>query len=183
MKKYDDLWQEVLESLHDFYSEDIFEEIFDQLSTVKKYSGGYIYILAPNAYTKSRIERLYLGRINYIASTIYKKELVKFKFVIAEELVGETTLVGPEKNLDTKYRHGDLNATLSFDNFVVGKSNRFAFQMALKVADQPGAVANPFYIFGDVGLGKTHLMQAIGNYIADNDITKNILYVKAFCFY
>ena len=63
-------------------------------------------------------------------------------------------------------------ATLNFDNFVVGKSNRFAFQMALKVADQPGSVANPFYIFGDVGLGKTHLMQSIGNYILDNDINQ-----------
>ena len=55
----------------------------------------------------------------------------------------------------------------------------YAFRMAMKVADQPGAVANPFYLFGDVGLGKTHLMQAIGNYILDNDITKRILYVKA----
>jgi chromosomal replication initiator protein len=182
LKQYEDLWQQVLSSLHEFYSEDIFDEIFSQLSNVKKHSGGYIYVIAPNPYTKSRIERLYLGRINHIASTIYKKELVKFKFVLAEELIGETSLVGPEKNLEHKYRHGDLNATLSFDNFVVGKSNRFAFQMALKVADQPGVVANPFYIFGDVGLGKTHLMQAIGNYIADNDITKNILYIKASAF-
>jgi chromosomal replication initiator protein len=49
----------------------------------------------------------------------------------------------------------------------------------MKVADQPGAVANPLYIFGDVGLGKTHLMQSIGNYILDNDVKKKVLYVKA----
>ena len=55
----------------------------------------------------------------------------------------------------------------------------FAFRMSMKVADQPGVVANPLYIFGDVGLGKTHLTQAIGNYILDNDPSKRVLYVKA----
>ena len=55
----------------------------------------------------------------------------------------------------------------------------FAFRMSMKVADQPGVVANPLYIFGDVGLGKTHLTQAIGNYIRDNDPSKRVLYVKA----
>ncbi len=55
----------------------------------------------------------------------------------------------------------------------------FAFRMAMKIADQPGMVANPLYIFGSVGLGKTHLMQAIGNYILDIDINKQVLYVKA----
>lgn len=55
----------------------------------------------------------------------------------------------------------------------------FAFRMAMKVADQPGAVANPLYIFGDVGLGKTHLMQAIGNYALEEDINQKVLYVKA----
>jgi chromosomal replication initiator protein len=78
-----------------------------------------------------------------------------------------------------KYRPGNLNATYTFDNFVVGKSNMFAFRMAMKVADQPGAVANPLYIFGDVGLGKTHLMQGIGNYILDQNINQKVMYVKA----
>lgn len=55
----------------------------------------------------------------------------------------------------------------------------FAFRLAMKIADQPGVVANPFYIFGSVGLGKTHLMQAVGNYILDTDINKQVLYVKA----
>ncbi len=55
----------------------------------------------------------------------------------------------------------------------------FAFRLAMKIADQPGMVANPFYIFGSVGLGKTHLMQSIGNYILDIDINKKVVYVKA----
>ena len=92
---------------------------------------------------------------------------------LEEELNQKNSLNNSNVSLENRYRSGDINANFSFRNFVVGKSNRFAFQMALKVADQPGAVANPFYIFGDVGLGKTHLMQAIGNYIdtIDNLIT------------
>ena len=73
------------------------------------------------------------------------------------------------ENLKNKYRK-NLNANYNFNNFVVGQSNMFAFRMAMKVADQPGAVANPFYIFGSVGLGKTHLMMAIGHYILDNNL-------------
>lgn len=179
MKEFDALWQSILDTLRSSYSDEIYEDLFEPLSSVKKVSGGYIYIIAPSDYIKERIKRLYLTRINALAKELYKKELVMFKFVVAQELIGEEALVGPEKNLDKKYRTGNLIATLNFDNFVVGKSNRFAFQMALKVADQPGSVANPFYIFGDVGLGKTHLMQSIGNYILDNDINQKILYVKA----
>ena len=179
MKEYDALWGQILDTLRSSYSDEIYEDLFEPLSSVKKVSGGYIYIIAPSVYVKDRINRLYLTRINTLAESLYKKELIKFKFVLASDLVGEEMLVGPEKNLDKKYRTGNLIATLSFDNFVVGKSNRFAFQMALKVADQPGTVANPFYIFGDVGLGKTHLMQAIGNYILDNDINQKVLYIKA----
>ena len=179
MKEYDALWGQILDTMRSSYSDEIYEDLFEPLSSVKKISGGYIYIMAPSVYVKDRINRLYLTRINTLAASLYPKELVKFKFVLASDLVGEEQLVGPEKNLDKKYRTGNLIATLSFDNFVVGKSNRFAFQMALKVADQPGIVANPFYIFGDVGLGKTHLMQAIGNYILDNDINQKVLYIKA----
>ena len=77
----------------------------------------------------------------------------------------------------------DLNPNYTFESFVVGDSNRMAVLTSLKVADNPGVVYNPLYIFGGVGLGKTHLMQAIGNYMLDKDINKKVLYVEAkeFC--
>jgi chromosomal replication initiator protein len=71
-----------------------------------------------------------------------------------------------------------LNQIYTFQNYVIGKNNRLASTISLQVADQPGVFANPLYIFGPVGIGKTHLMQSIGNYILDNDINKNVLYVK-----
>ncbi len=179
MQEYEVLWNQVLEKLRDSLDSEVYEEFFEPLSPIQKVADNYVYIIAPSPYIQSRINRLYLNQINTLSQSMYKKHLVGFKFVLEEELTKDQRLLGPEIGLEDKYRSGDLNATLSFNNFVVGKSNRFAFQMALKVADQPGVVANPFYIFGDVGLGKTHLMQAVGNYILDNNINTRVLYEKA----
>jgi chromosomal replication initiator protein len=149
--------------------------VFYGLDNVYKFQNGYIYILVDLEFRKNRINRLYLNKINDFIPN-YTNENVKFKFVIKEDLVEDKKINEPEKDLELKYRTGNLNNTYSFDNFVIGKSNNFAFRMAMKVADQPGVMANPLYIFGDVGLGKTHLMQAIGNYILDMDINKKVLY-------
>jgi chromosomal replication initiator protein len=84
----------------------------------------------------------------------------------------------PDDTLVDRYIQGNINTSYTFDSFVVGNSNRLAYTSAIKVADQPGIVANPLYIFGDVGLGKTHLMQCVGNYILEGDMNKRVLYVK-----
>lgn len=68
-----------------------------------------------------------------------------------------------------------LNPNYSFENFVVGPSNSFACAASLAVAEQPSAAYNPLFIYGSVGLGKTHLMNAIGNYIVAADPMKNVL--------
>ena len=72
-----------------------------------------------------------------------------------------------------------LRPEYTFDNFVTGEANREAFTFAVKVAESPNVTINPFYIFGDVGLGKSHLMMAIGHYILDNNINANIVYTTA----
>ncbi len=75
-----------------------------------------------------------------------------------------------------------LNKNYTFDNFVVGNSNKFAQMSALAVAENPGAIYNPLFIYGNSGLGKTHLMHAIGNYI-ENNSRKKVLYItsETFC--
>jgi chromosomal replication initiator protein len=178
MNTYDLLWQKILNELEVTFSEETFTEVFESLKSTHKYANDHVYVLVPNEFIKTRINKLYLTKINDLAQK-FNQAPIRFKFVTESELIPEETLVSPERNLKLKYRPGNLNATYTFDNFVVGKSNMFAFRMAMKVADQPGAVANPLYIFGDVGLGKTHLMQAIGNYILDQDINQKVLYVKA----
>ena len=72
-----------------------------------------------------------------------------------------------------------LNPKYTFETFVVGNSNRFAHAAALAVGNQPGKAYNPLFLYGGVGLGKTHLMHAIGNRILENNTNKNVLYVTS----
>lgn len=178
MKLYDELWQKILVELENTLEEETFQDTFENLKQIHKYANGNVYVIVPNDFIKNRINQFYLLKINELAS-YYHHEKVRFKFVTEKELLPDDSLVSADFNIERKYRTGNLNATYTFDSFVVGKSNNFPFRMAMKVADQPGMVANPLYIFGDVGLGKTHLMQAIGNYILDSNVNANILYVKA----
>ena len=79
----------------------------------------------------------------------------------------------------SNYSDSNLNPKYTFSTFVVGRNNKFAQGTAYTVADSPGEVCNPFFICGGPGLGKTHLMHAIGNQIIENDNTKKVLYVTA----
>lgn len=177
MNKYDELWQKILVELENTLEEETFQDIFGPLKSTHKYTNGNIFILVENDFIKNRINRFHLLKINDLAENNFP-EKVRFKFVTEGELIPDETLFGPE-DLNNKYRSGNLNATYAFENFVVGDSNRFALRQAMMVADQPGMVSNPLYIFGDVGLGKTHLMQAVGNYILDSNVNARVIYVKA----
>ena len=100
----------------------------------------------------------------------------KFKYVLEEELENNieinTDVIGvPNNNFET-----NLNSKYTFDNFIVGESNKFAHATAVAVAESPGQMYNPLFIYGSSGLGKTHLMHAIGNYIVENK-NKRVLYV------
>ena len=80
---------------------------------------------------------------------------------------------------EKKIGNTTINPKFTFDNFVVGRNNRFAQTAALAVAESPGEFYNPLYIYGGPGLGKTHLMQAIGNYIENQNPNTHILYVTS----
>ena len=100
----------------------------------------------------------------------------KFEYLLEEEVENNieinTDVIGvPNSNFET-----NLNSKYNFDNFIVGDSNKFAHATALAVAENPGQMYNPLFIYGSSGLGKTHLMHAIGNYITQNQ-NKRVLYV------
>jgi chromosomal replication initiator protein len=84
-----------------------------------------------------------------------------------------------EGQVETLEYHEQLNPFFTFENFVVGNSNQFAYAAALAVAQKPGKNYNPLFIYGSTGLGKTHLMQAIGNYLTRKKNTKKIIYISS----
>lgn len=172
MEFYQDLWNKTLEKLADSFSSETYEEMFSNVKKVIKEENGVIYVLTPSTYIKTKINNIYTKRIAEILASLTDQRL-KFKFVCEDEVQSK-----PVK-APIKINKNNLRNNYTFESLVVGESNRMAYISSMKVAEQPGVVANPLYIFGGVGLGKTHLMQAIGNYIMDSDLETNILYVQA----
>ncbi len=185
MEQHTEIWQEVKSELANQLENNTYEEIFESVDSVFKVRNNYIYLLVDNHFIKKRIEMLYLGRMNRLLES-YVSDRHEYRVITKEEAEEELNHdKGFEINQpnhqthDERFLNANLNPSYTFQNFVVGNSNRLAYTSALKVADQPGVVANPLYIFGDVGLGKTHLMQGVGNYILEGDINTRVLYVKA----
>jgi chromosomal replication initiator protein len=182
MENFELIWNKVKSKLQLTFDEDIYNQHFAVIDNVFKVSNNYIYLIAPNSYIKNKIDHFYLNRLNYLLNE-YVEEQYLFKIITkdqaAQELKKETKyeINTPEADIENKYKTG-LNPTYTFDNFVVGPSNRLAYTSATKVADQPATFANPLYIFGHVGLGKTHLMQCIGNFALENNPNQKVLYVK-----
>ncbi len=171
---YQELWEKTKNCLADDLGESTFDNTFAKVKEVIKFQNNIIYVLVPDNYTQVRINHMYIEKINEILNTFTTQKL-KFKFVCQNEIKKEETPITSNNRLYLNH----LNENHSFESFVVGESNNFAYRICLNVAEQPGFIGNPLYIFGGVGLGKTHLMQAIGNYILDKDLNKKVLYVQA----
>ncbi len=100
----------------------------------------------------------------------------KFEYLLEEELNSNIEINTDEIGVPINNFETNLINKYNFDNFIVGESNKFAHATALAVAENPGQMYNPLFIYGNSGLGKTHLMHAIGNYIVKNK-NKRVLYV------
>lgn len=169
------LWERIIFQLEKTYDEDTFNNNFNNIKLHKTHNNN-VYFIVDSEFAKNKINKYYLDSINTISNSL-SKEKFNYIFLTKEDIKKEEK---KNSHLDTDiYLNTNLQANFTFTSFVVGQSNKFAFQTALNVADQPAFISNPFYIFGDVGLGKTHLMQAIGNYTIEKDITKKVVYVKA----
>ncbi|NLM06051.1 MAG: chromosomal replication initiator protein DnaA [Tissierellia bacterium] len=143
--------------------------------------GESIILMVPNEFTKKIVENRFT---RLLQKYIYKATSLplKVEFVISDvdysELEENYFKPAPDEKQEFARKH-NLNPKYIFDNFVSGESNELAYSASLAVANSPGVQYNPLFLCGGVGLGKTHLMQAIGNYALSIDKNKKIVYASS----
>ncbi len=160
------IWEQALNELKEHLSVPTFETWFRKIE-LEKETADSVTLNAPSEFVKEWLETKYKSLIESTLSGLKNKD-VKVEIVVGEKEKGP-----PQKivinNLTLKKRY-------SFENFVVGNGNKLAYAASTAVAKNPGTAYNPLYIYGGVGLGKTHLLQAISHYLLRNFSDLKIIY-------
>lgn len=183
------LWQAVLGELELLTSKANFTTWFKSTFVLERENDTLV-VGVPNAFTKAWLENKYHKQIGtavnnllgggrpisimYKVSTI-QPEISKVKKKTEEEKLGPTVNDTPPTNNN---RFG-INPKYTFANFIVGKGNELAHAASKAVANKPGKAYNPLFLYGGVGLGKTHLIQAVGNEVIAANPNKKVLYINS----
>ncbi len=160
-----------------------------QDTKLHKLSDGKAYIIVPMQIHKKHLADKYssliIEKLNNITNTNFELDFILESEIKPEEvdLPNENSKVKSSEEIENtgvpkNSFQSNLKSKYSFENFIVGNSNKFAHAAALSVAENPGNMYNPLFIYGNSGLGKTHLMHAIGNYITENS-NRKVLYVTS----
>lgn len=168
------LWEKTLQLIKGEVSTASFNAFFKEIKPLKQISNELIF-LAPNEFIQNILENRYLNLIESCVSELSLKKY-QIKFILDEKEIQDTT--EEDKSNTIKKSYPNLNPKYTFDTFVIGNSNRFAHAACVAVAESPAKAYNPLFLYGGVGLGKTHLMHAIGNYIVTHS-DKKVLYITA----
>lgn len=200
-----EIWNAVLERLQEQLSRPTFET-WIKTASADKLEGNCLQVITPNPFARNWLQKYYLATISEaILDTLGERLEIKFVVAsadseIADEKVGNDLWAAPA-NMPSpplppspataatpppepmagdakRARQSALNDRYDFSRFVVGANSRMAHAAALAVAESPGREFNPLFICGGVGLGKTHLMQAIGQYRLQIDPNSRIFYVS-----
>ena len=150
-----------------------------KLTKAVSLNDGVLSVIVPSIVTKEIIEGEHLKQINKALRDIIGTDVrvefdIKAEYWIDQSEVKES-IMSPGESVDAF----SLKSKYTFDSFVVGPSNRFSYTASLAVAESPGKVYNPLYIYGRVGLGKTHLMHAIGNSMKSNNSDYKVSYMSS----
>ncbi len=177
-------WDEIKENIRIEYEvSDISYKTWIEPLKLGEIKDETVYINAPKGIGQPSIsvikKKFYVPLKISINETLGRSfdDQLEIMIVSDEEKKSENNEVYIDKKV--KYEKSNLKPNYTFDTFVVGDDNRFAHASAFAVSENPGEMYNPLFIYGGVGLGKTHLLHAIGNYIMEHDPDSNILYVTS----
>ena len=141
---------------------------------LSKIDDSTVNILVPTNFHKKYINNYYYDLVEETIMLLTGKTY-NISFIVEDDVINDDIV--KEEEVHEEFE-SNLNPQYTFDTFVIGDSNRLAQTAAVAVAEQPGKIYNPLFIHGKSGLGKTHLMHAIGNYIKDHS-NKRVLYVTS----
>lgn len=179
------LWSAISGFIASKVNEDTFNRWFQQLEPLKL-SDDRLTLLAPNKIFQYWIESNYQNLLDQASESTHGNRL-QFEYLFAEESTTKTSPastasmipVSDEQSVQEMASQSGLNSRFTFGSFVVGVANQFAHAACTAVASKPGKTYNPLFIYGGVGLGKTHLMQAIGLKILESRKNAKVLYITS----
>ena len=191
MNDTEDLWISCADALREQVSDAIWQAYLSGITpvSIKEHE---IILGVPNKLIRDRVESRFLGLIQDTVTGTLGRDLVVHLEVVAPDeerarAVAATDLIDDARPLPTGPARASGGSDLSpspvldrrytFETFVIASSNRFAHAAAQSVAESPARSYNPLFIYGDAGLGKTHLLHAIGNYVLENFSGRNVRYV------
>lgn len=165
-----DPWKRVLGLLEKQVNPISFNTWFRSIEVLSM--GNHRMVLGTKDYTGVQVLRQrYFQTLSEAVREVYGQEYDLVILNVNEPIPPEIT--------EPSTGNSDLNSRYTFDTFVVGESNRFAHAASLAVAELPGDAYNPLFLYGGVGLGKTHLMNAIGNYMEEENPSSKVLYITS----
>ncbi len=178
-------WEEIKESIRiDYEVNDLAYNTWIAPLKLGDIKNNTVYIKTPKELGQIIVvikKRYYQAFKMLINETLGKsfEDQYEIEFISDDEPVKPVEDTGSQINKEEIFEKANLNKNYTFDTFVVGSNNRFAQASAIAVSENPGEIYNPLFIYGGVGLGKTHLMHAIGHYIIDQNPGTNVLYVTS----
>ncbi|HOQ79424.1 MAG TPA: chromosomal replication initiator protein DnaA [Candidatus Cloacimonadota bacterium] len=168
-----DVWQVIMDQLEKRINQQSFKTWFNETQLID-FDDNSMVIYVPTKLAADYLNKTYVNTITEIAETEYDKSFsIKFTENYQPKEQNDLHSEAHKKHLEAS----KLNPKYNFTEFVVGKSNNFAHSASMAVAESPGTTYNPLFIYGESGMGKTHLMQAIGNFLVETNSKKNVFYI------